>query len=335
MQFEGEIQYTKKSAGQLISDHVPVISPDITVAEVRQLLSKKIDDFSSIDYFYVVNHRNKLVGVLSIKDILRLSPTTIIRKAMITDVVTARSHTSQEHVALLALKYNLKAIPVVDKEDTFLGVVTSDATLKIMSDELTEDILHLAGINKSGLAASAILHSSLFTLVKARLPWLIVGLGGGILAAQVVGFFEALLAQEVLLVLFLPIMVYMSDAVGGQTQTIFIRAMATVDHFNMSRYLLRELLSGVVLAGILGSALFIIVLLWQKTSLFALILGIALFFTIITAVAIALFVPLILRYFKKDPAVGSGPFATIMRDVLSILIYFGIANLLLGLFSTI
>lgn len=326
---EVKVSYPKKSAGHLMSSNVPVVFQDETVADARNLLSTSIKQFDSIHYFYIVNHQHKLVGVLTIKNILSLPAATVLREAMVKKPITVRLHTSQEHVALLALKYNLKAMPIVNGDDIFLGVVTSDNILKIMSDELTEDILHLTGIRKNALSATAIIHSSLYTLVKARLPWLVVGLGGGILAAQVVGFFEELLAREVVLVLFLPIMVYMSDAVGSQTQTILIRAMATADHFNIYRYFMRELLSGIVLASILGTMLFFIVLLWQKTSLFACILGISLFFTIISAVCIALLVPLLLRHLKKDPAVGSGPFATIMRDVLSILIYFGIASALL------
>lgn len=330
---EISIQHHKKAAGHLLSSNVPTVLPGATIAEARQLLTQQIHSFDSINYIYVVNQHHKLEGVISIKGVLSLPSTTVIRTVMVQKLLTARPHSTQEHVALLALKHKLKAIPVINSEDVFLGAITSDSILEVMSDELTEDMLHLAGITKDQLSASNIIHSSFSTLIKVRLPWLLVGLAGGILAAQVVGFFETLLEKEVILVLFLPIMVYMSDAVGSQTQTIFIRAMATVDHLNIRRYFVRELLSGVVLAIILGIILSGIVLVWQQNGLFALILGIALFFTIISAVAIALFVPLLLTHFKKDPAVGSGPFATIMRDVLSIVIYFGAASLLLNMFE--
>ena len=148
----------------------------------------------------------------------------------VTDFVTVRTSTDQERVAHLALKYNIKAVPVVSKDHTFLGVVPSDKILEILNREHTEDVLRFAGVrHKHSPVQDVLLDQSPLTHVKSRLPWLVIGLLGGVLAAFVIGIFEETLAHELLLAAFIPAIVYMADAVGSQTQMLFVRALA-VDH---------------------------------------------------------------------------------------------------------
>jgi len=151
---------------------------------------------------------------------------------------------------------------------------------------------------------------------------------GGVLAAQIIGFFENILESQILLALFIPVIVYMSDAVATQTETLIIRGIAIDPELNLKKYFLREIKIGSLLALILGGILAIISFAWWQDSSLAIILGLSLFLGISLSVIVAMSIPLILQKFKKDPAFGSGPFSTIITDILSIIIYFLIANLL-------
>ena len=239
-------------------------------------------------------------------------------------------HLDQERVAILALKHNLKSVPVVDKKNIFLGVVPSDIILEILHSEDVEDILRFAGISKYNSFADKILQASPFVLTKIRLPWLILGLFGGILAAQIVQFFESSLRTHFVLAAFIPLIVYMADAVGTQTETLFIRSL--VYRMNIKTYFLKEIRVSLSIALILGVLLTLVSYLWLGLFQIGIILGVSLFFTIVIAFILGLLVPYFFYKIKKDPAIASGPVGTIIRDVLSLIFYFSIASLLLNLF---
>ncbi len=170
-------------------------------------------------------------------------------------------------------------------------------------------------------------------LAKERIPWLFFGLFGGIFAAQLVSFFETPLKGHFILAAFIPLMVYMADAVGAQSQTLFIRRLIIDYELNIKKYLFREIKVSFLIALVLGIILSLISLIWFSAPvLIGFILGISLFLTIIFASLIAILIPCLLNFLKKDPAVGAGPVATIIRDVSSLLIYFLIASLLFKLF---
>jgi len=247
---------------------------------------------------------------------------------MITEVFKVRVHTDQEHVTKLALRHNLKAIPVVDKNDVLLGVIPSDVILKVLNFEQSEDLLYGEGINKIN-SASSIIHARLKPLVFARLPWLLFGLLGGLVAAQVVGGFEELLATQISLVLFMPVIVYMSDAVGSQSQIIFIRSLALDHNFSTKKYFLREVKVGSTIALIIALLLSAIVWFWKGDLGLTITLGISIAISIIVSVMVAVSIPLILIKLKRDTAAGSAPFATILRDLLSIIIYFLVAQIII------
>jgi len=197
-----------------------------------------------------------------------------------------------------------------------------------LHQENVEDILLAGGISKLGDSFKELITADAGTLVKIRIPWLLLGLFGGVFVAQIIGFFENTLKSQILLALFIPVIVYMSGAVATQTQTLIIRGIAINPELNLKKYFLREIKIGSLLALILGGILTIISFLWWQESSLAIILGLSLFFGIFFSVVVATLIPLVLQKFKKDPALGSGPFATIITDILSITAYFLIANLL-------
>lgn len=323
-----------ESAGRLMTDKVPIATIDTTIAEIENLLLKKTKEFETINYIYIVDEDKKLKGAISVKDVFRLPKSTPVSQVMIKDLVLARPHTNQERVALLALKYNLKAIPVVDKDNHFLGAVPSDVILSVLHDENIEDILRFAGVGKMEDSAISIIKASAPLHFRKRLPWLIFGLLGGVIAAFVVGFFEDTLKVQLVLAAFIPVVVYMADAVGTQIQTIFIRSLALDHQLDLRKYILRELKVNLALAFVLSIIISGISLLGWQSSLLSAIIGISIFMTILAAMVVAIFLPWLFSKIKYDPAIASGPFATVVRDILSLLVYFGIAQIMLNIFVT-
>ena len=325
----GKNKKFSKTAESLMTARVPLATIEKTIGEVQEIISEKIKEFETINYIYVIDGNQKLIGVFSIKEIFQRAKETRVTEIMITALIKCRASTHREKVAILALKNNLKAIPVVDKEDKFLGVVTSDNILDVLHQENIEDVLLAGGIVPFDKGLKELATVSAGTLIRVRLPWLLLGLLGGVFAAQIIGFFENTLRSQVLLALFIPVIVYISDAVATQTETLVIRGIALDAKLSLKKYFFREIKIGIFLALILGAILAgIVTFWWQKMSL-GIILGLAIFFSISLSVIVAMLIPLILQRFKKDPAFGSGPLATIITDILSIAVYFLIANFLL------
>ena len=324
-------RYPPETAGRRMIANIPTALPEERISDIRKRLFEKAREFETLNYIYIVDKERKLTGVLSLKDVFQRPGESRIKDLMATNVIKARPRTDQEKVALLALRHNLKAIPVVDKENLFLGVVPSDAILEILHSENLEDILRFAGISKNNDGFTGrILHASPFLLTKLRLPWLILGLFGGLFAAQIVNFFEGSLKTHFVLAAFIPLIVYMADAVGTQTETLFIRSL--VYQLNIKNYFLKEIKVSFFIALILGVLLSFLSYFWLGSIQIGIILGISLFFTIVTAFLLGLLVPWLFQKLKKDPAIASGPIGTIIRDVLSLIIYFSVATLLLKFF---
>lgn len=318
-----------KTACDILTEKVPIAYTHQSIRHVEKMLLDQEANYETIDYIYILNKEEKLKGILSIKDLFRLPKGSLIDDVMTKKVVTVHPHTHREKIVAIALANNIKAIPVVDKEKKFLGVVSNDVILSATHEELTEDLLKFEGITGQDKHSLSVLRSSPSRLLKARLPWLIFGLLGGIFAAAVVGHFETLLAEEAALIGFIPLMVYMSDAVGSQSQTIYIRAIAMEKTFSNVTYFMKELTSGFLISVVLSILLGVAISFLHAPHL-GIILGTSLFFTILASVIIAIVTPAALIKLGKDPAVGSGPFATIIRDIMSILIYFSIANIMLS-----
>ena len=327
-----ENKFPPESAGRLMVKEVPAVLDSATIGEIESLLLKKAKDFETINYIYLIDSAGRLTGVLSVKDIFRLPKNSGAAEAARKKIIVVRPHTDQERAAILAIRHNLKAVPVIDAQNRFLGVVPSDAILNILHQEHIEDALRSAGIGKFKDPAGELAAASAFLHFKKRLPWLIVGMLGGILAALVVSSFEGIINEMLILAAFIPAVVYMADAVGVQSQTLFIRRLAIDRGFDLKEYLNREVAVGAALAVALAVLVVLFSLFFWKSAVLSLILGISFFATIAMAVAAAIGLPWIFCVLKYDPAVASGPFATVIRDILSILIYFAVASLVLKIF---
>jgi len=327
---ERKNNFPLESAGSLMTTDVPSVLGDASISDVEKILLRNIKNLETLNYIYVVDKHRRLKGVISIKDLFRLPKDTIVSKVMFREIVTVRVHTDQELVALKAIKHNLKAIPVIDKDDYFLGVVPSDTILNILHNENIEDSLRLAGVNKFEKPLNNLMGAPVFFLYRKRFSWLAFGLFGGIAAAFVVGRFEAALEAQIILAAFIPTIVYLSDALGAQTEAILIRSLAINRKINFIKYLWREVRVGLLLSISLGLLMLVLSFAWKKLIFLSIILGLSVFSTAITATLIATSFPFLLSRLKFDPAFAAGPLGTIMRDILSILIYFSIAQAMLS-----
>lgn len=302
---------------------VPTVSEGATVGDIETLLLKEAKNFVSIEYVYVLGRDNLLKGVLSIKELFSSPKDMPVASRMTTDVVAAHMHTDQEHVALLAIEHGLTNVPVVDSERRFLGVVPHDTIVKVLDSEAIEDLLRMGGITHG--AESDPLKMPVLQSLERRLPWLIIGMCGGLLAAFVVSSFEETLEAEIALAAFIPVVVYISDAIGTQVETIFIRRLTLGSHATLMRYFFREFFITGVIGLMIGALSGIGVGLWWQSFPLGLTVGASVMLGAVAAAAVAVLLPWTFAKLKFDPAVASGPLATVICDVSSLTIYFLVA----------
>lgn len=305
---------------------VLTVRPDTTIGDVEKTLFEKTRDVESIDYVYVVDAARKLEGVVSVKEVFRKEKFVRVSDIMKRDVVAVRPHTDQERAAHLALKHNIKAVPVVDKENIFLGVLLSDAILRILYTETSEDLLRLAGIKRAESAFDNVLKIPITTSLIHRLPWLLLGTAGGIFIAQIIDGFRQTLEQNLILAAFIPLVVYIADAVGTQMEAFIVRDLAINSAFNFFRYLGRQILIIFLLGLILGCVLLGVSIVLYQNFQIGIVLAISLLVSVLSSVVTGLLIPYLFWKLRMDPANASGPIATIIQDAVSVGIYFSIAS---------
>lgn len=323
--------HVKESAGGVMvgKDFVPTVLLGTTLAKVRDLLKEKSRDYESVGYIYVTDRATHLRGVFSIREFfIHQNDEELVDDIMHKDLITVRPHAHQERAALLALQHNLKSLPVVDKNGAFLGAILAGTLLKILDKEAIEDVLRLRGMYFNG-PYDDLLRMSVFTSIKHRLPWLLLGLFGGFLAASIVSGFENLLSQYLILAAFIPLIVYMADAVGTQMEAFIIRDFALHPSFSLVKYFFKQVAAVGIIGLIIGALLSGISFLLYQNKLISIVLGAALFCAVLSSVVTGLFIPALFRKLQFDPANASGPVATIIQDVLSVSVYFFIASLML------
>jgi magnesium transporter len=300
------------------------------VQDIERAITEEARSFETIDYIYVISEDNVLLGVASIKELHSIEKKeTKIEEIMTTKLVFAHPLTHQERIVYLALSHEIKAIPIVDQDKHLLGIVPFDAVLKVFNEEVREDNFRFGGIfHRVGKEYSTIKAASL-TMVKLRVPWLIVGVLGGTITASVISNFENVLSTLLSLAAFMPVLAYMSDAVGTQSETLAVRSLALDPHVSLKSYFLRELGVAFILALVCGGLLSTVAFVGWQDPILGLIVGVSMFLSIICAVLISTGFPFIFHKSNFDPAVASGPFATMISDIVTVTIYLAVALLLL------
>jgi len=319
----------KNSIEYFLLKKIPLVKENATVKSVLLLLEKTTKKYDSVDYIYVIDSKKKLIGMFSMEEIFNHPKNTPIRKFMQKRVVTVSPETSLEKVAHLALKYDLKQMPVA-KSRKFLGVVSSRKILSTINTALKEDIFHFAGVHKSHLDFENSLEIPIFKVLKDRLFWLIFGLIGAMSMAVFIGLFEETLTKYLIIALFIPAIVYISDAMGTQLQTVFVRDLAVLGKdLNLRKYILRQICIASLTSVVISILMFAFISLFWKNPFIAFVIASASFLSLIITGFTALFIPLIIKKLGFDPALGGGPVATVASDMTSIIIYFAVVVWLL------
>ena len=322
------LTFPTESAGKLMSTNVPVVNIKNKIQDVQTLIKKKSKTFDSIDYVYIVDDDNKLLGHIPIRRVFSTALSKPIKSFVNENYVFVNYKIDQEHVILKSLHSKYKSIAVVDDEKRFLGSISAEKIIKIADNEAVEDIFKFGGIYHNG-EVDDIFKLSIFQSLKHRLPWLLIGLFGGIAAALVIGQYEEVLESHIILAAYLPLLVYMADAVGTQMQSFMVREIAGTNKMKFSKYLFRQASIVLLVSSIVSLVLFGLSYAMYSEVLVSFVLSIALFCASISSLLSGLAVPYIFSKFKVDPANASGPIATIIQDILSVIVYFFVANLIL------
>jgi magnesium transporter len=319
---ENLLEYAEQTAGRIMNPHVFALSEDLTVGEaITELQSNR--DVEMVFYLYVVDERRHLVGVVSLRRLLLVSPETPLKRIMTADLISARVDMDQEEVARQVASYNLLAIPVVDEENKLVGVITVDDVIDVIKDEATEDIYRLAGV-----AGDERVFTPPRETFRKRLPTLAIQLITLFAASAVVALFEPTIRRVTALAVFMPIVAGMGATAATQTLTVMVRGLALgeLTWSNSRKALLKEVVIGVGNGILLGVIAAIVAWVAKGDPVLGLLLGLAMIINLFVAAAAGTLVPIGLRAANLDPALASSVVVTTMTDVLGFASFLGLAT---------
>ena len=313
------MNYDENSAGGIMDLDFVSANWNWTVKNALQKLREQVENVDQIYTIYVVDSTKQFKGILSLKRFLYAKDDTLIKDIFKKDSISVLDTESAESVALKMEKYDLVVIPVVDEKNKLLGRITIDDALDVIKEEAEKDYQLASGISEKVESSD-----SLFVISRARLPWLLIGLLGGILGAYVIGFFEEHLKENAIMASFIPLILAMGGNVGVQSSAIIVQSLAnnTLNYESIFKRLFKELI--VALFNGLICAVIALLFCWITRSDFdlALTIGVSLVAVFTYAGLFGTFVPLILNKYKIDPALATGPFITTTNDIIGLLIYF-------------
>lgn len=318
-----------------MTNRIPSVQMGETITTIIHELSDNAGKYDTIDYIYVIDKNKVLKGVISIKNVFCAKHDTKVEKIMDKKLVVAKPQTKQRKIVYLALTNGIKAIPIVDDKKHLLGIVPYDDILKLFNQEYRKEIFSSGGISPKVGDEYTTIKSTAGVMIKSRLPWLVLGVFGGTLAASVITGFEEILSKVLALAAFIPVLVYMSDAVGTQSEALIIRSIALEPKLPIKSYLVREFKIASALALICGALISIVAYIGWGTYFLGVVVGLSMFLSIIVAVLISTLLPLAFKKINSDPAIATGPFATMISDIATLAIYFTIAISFLGYFELI
>jgi len=319
------LEYEERTAGRIMNPKVFALAEDMTAGESITALQRS-RDVEVVFYLYVIDARRHLVGVVSLRRLLLVSPDTPLKRIMTTDLISVRADMDQEEVARQVASYNLLAIPVVDEENKLVGVITVDDIIDVIKDEATEDVYRLAGVQGDDRVFSKASES-----LRKRLPWLLVNLATAFLAASVVALFTRTIDAVVALAVFMPVVAGMGGNAATQTLTVIVRgiALGELTWGNSRKALFKEAAVGIgngVACGLVGG---IVVWLFNGDRALAAILGLAMIINMFVAATAGTIIPLALRAMKVDPALASAVFITTLTDMFGFFSFLGLATVFL------
>ncbi len=322
------LRYDEDTAGGLMAKELVKVNENWNVLTCVKEMRAQAENVTRVHSIYVVDDDGILKGRLSLKDLLTTSTKTNIKDVYIPKVDSVNVNEKAEEVAKIMSKYDLEAIPVVDEIGRLVGRITIDDIVDVIREEADKDYQMAAGISREVEA-----DDSIWELTRARLPWLLIGMFGGIGAASIINSFQPLMGNFPILLIFVPLIQATAGNVGVQSSAIMVQGLAndTVKGEVMKR-LLKEFAIGLI-NGIAIAAVVLLVshFLFGTPYMVSITIGIAVILVIIIAALIGTFIPVFLDRRGIDPAIATGPFITTSNDIFGILIYFSIAKLILGI----
>jgi len=321
------LTYPAESAGGIMATEFISINENMTIGDTLIYLQKEAPEAETSYYIYVVDENNLLKGVISLRDIVVSSFDVKIADIMNSNAMSIPVDMDQEEVGHIFEKYGYLTMPVVNEAMKILGIVTADDIMGILSDEHTEDLYRLAGLQEDEKVTGSLKAS-----VSSRLPWLFVNLVTAILAAATVSLFEGTIQKVVALATFMPIVAGMGGNAGTQTLTIIIRSIALgeIDAKNSKKILLKEFGVGLCTGVSVGLAVALLGYFWEKNAIFGVVIGISMVLNMVAATISGFAVPIVLKKLDIDPALASAVFVTTVTDVLGFFFFFlGLATLFL------
>ena len=319
------LTYPEDTAGGLMAKELIKVNENWTTIQCLKEMRKQAEDLKEVYTIYVVDDNDKLLGILSLRKLLLIERATAIKDIIFTEIISVKATEDDEHVANIMNKYDLIALPVVDDLNRLIGRITIDDVMDVAKDEAEKDYQMASGISEDVESSD-----TAWELTRARLPWLLIGMIGGLLGAKVIGIFD-LSGDNFELAFFIPLIAAMGGNVGVQSAAIVVQGLAndSLKMENIFQKLVKELgvglLNGIICSIIILGAAFSL----GYSLVLSLTVSISLFAVIVFAAVFGTFIPLTLEKYNIDPALATGPFITTVNDVLGLFIYFMIGQAIL------
>lgn len=326
-EIRGLMNYEEDTAGGIMTTEIINLNTLMTVREAMKHIKEMAPDKEMIYYLFVVDQDNHLVGIISLRELIVADDDDYIGDVMTERVVSVRISDDQEEVAQIVRDYDFLAVPVVDFQDHLVGIITADDIMDVIHEEAGEDYSRLAGMSDNESTSDTALMTA-----KKRLPWLIGLTFMGMITAWMLSFFEDTLAKVVLLSAFIPVISGMAGNTGTQSLAVAIRGISTGEIKESSKMKLagRELGSGFLTGLVCGVVIFLIIIVMYQEPVLGIIVSGSLLASMSVATIIGTIVPLVMNKAGIDPAIASGPFITTANDIISLLIYFALANVFMA-----
>ncbi|GAB4465242.1 MAG: magnesium transporter [Elainellaceae cyanobacterium] len=320
--------YKPDTAGRVMTPEFISVRADMTVSQAQERIRELARDKEVAYYVYVTDPVKRLLGTVSLRDLILASPDQRVEDVMERDVIFARADVDQEEVARLIQRYDLLALPIVDQEGILLGVVTVDDVIDILEEEATEDIYAIGGVRAEG---ESYFDSSFLSILKKRSPWLLVLVVTNIATVFIMSRYEEVLDSVVELAFFTPLLIDTGGNIGAQSSTVLIRGLSTDELRNKKpvRVILRELFAGAALGLVLAVLVLGIAMVFVGKVEIGLTVGLSLIAIAALAATVGTLLPYLFHKMGFDPAFMASPFITTVADILGILIYLNIAKVLL------
>ena len=328
------LKFDEDDAAGLMTPRYIAIKANITVGQALKFIrGEHAKDVETLYIVYVVDQLKRLIGLVSLRDLLEHEDDEIIKNIMETDIISVHDDTDQEETAKIFITYGFLAVPVVDENNVLLGIVTYDDIIDVIREEQTEDVYKMGAMTGE---IEPYLETSIWGMVKKRVPWLVVLLFLGTITTNVLAHYESIVLGAAFLFIFMPVITQTGGNVSNQSSALMIRGLATgeIESEDMWRILLKEMVIGLLMGVITGAAIFFRGVLFppEITIFQGVAIAVSLCFVVVFSTVLGAFAPLLIHKLGFDPTVMSGPLLATFIDVCGLSIYFEITKIILQKF---